>query len=155
MSNSTTSVGIAAVPDGGPLAGDMTFLFARANAVANAAVNAALVEFDLKVRPYAVLALATSSARMNQREIAEYLRLDPSQVVSLVDTLQGRDLVVREPDPRDRRTNVVSATDAGARLHSRAAAAVAAVEEQLRSGWSDDERDALSTLLRRAAFPTD
>ncbi len=139
--------------DGGPLVADLNFLLARANAVATASTNAALAEFDLKVRSYAVLALARSEIRMNQREIAEYLRLDPSQVVALVDGLQDRGLVTREPDPRDRRTNVVSTTPAGRTMHTEAARVIARAEEELHAGWSSSERDMLTDLLRRAAFP--
>lgn len=139
--------------DGGPLAGDLSFLLARANALAAAATNAALAELELRVRPYAVLALAASGTRMTQREIAEYLRLDPSQVVALVDGLQRRDLVAREPDPRDRRTNVVAITPAGAELHARAALLVAQAERTAHGDLTATERESLADLLRRAAFP--
>src|SRR5690554_1296968 len=67
---------------------DTSFLLARASALSNSAGNAALAEFGLKVRSYSVLELAADGGRTSQREIAEFLRLDPSQVVALVDELQ-------------------------------------------------------------------
>ena len=67
--------------------------------MALAAGNASLAEHGLKARSYSVLALPASDARPSQRELAEFLRLDPSQVVGLVDGLQARGLVRREPDP--------------------------------------------------------
>lgn len=138
--------------DAGPLGGDVSFLLARANAVAGAAASAALKAFDLKVRSYAVLALAGSDARMNQREIAEYLRLDPSQVVALVDDLQKRGLAAREPDTRDRRTNVVTSTTEGESLLAEARTAVAEAEHRAQAPLTRIERDMLSHLLRRVAF---
>src|SRR5665811_2023376 len=75
---------------------DLSFLLARANALSLAAGNAALAEYGLRVRSYSVLALAVDDMRPSQRDLAAFLRLDPSQVVSLVDDLQRRGLVQRE-----------------------------------------------------------
>jgi len=132
---------------------DASFLLARANAFSLSTGNAALAALGLRVRSYSVLALAASGRRPSQRELAELLRLDPSQVVALVDELQRRGLVVREPDPADRRANVVIATDEGTALQIEAATAVADGRERLLAGLSPAERDQLTALLRRIAFP--
>lgn len=131
----------------------VSFLLARANAVSMAAGNAALARTGLKVRSYSVLAMAVGREQPSQREIAEYLRLDPSQVVALVDDLQRRGLVERRPDPTDRRANTVVATDAGHALYRRAREDVAASEEAVLSELSDQQRSALAELLRPIAFP--
>ncbi|MBO3663189.1 MarR family winged helix-turn-helix transcriptional regulator [Microbacterium stercoris] len=138
---------------GGPLLSDTAFLLARANANSLAATHAALAEHGLRVRSYTVLALAVSEARLSQRDIAEYLRLDPSQVVALVDDLQQRELVSREADPNDRRAKVVVATAEGRRTHARAEAAVNAAERGTLSVLDDDEQAVLRDLLFRLAFP--
>ena len=135
------------------LADDLSFLLARANALSLAAGNAALAPFGLKARSYSVLALAVDlDVRPSQRGLAEYLRLDPSQIVALVDDLQRRGLIERRPDPADRRANVVVATDAGRALHSRALAAAERAEHELHAALDDDERAQLARLLRRIAF---
>ena len=123
----STGDAAAARPAPSELFEDLSFLLARANAFSLAAGNAALSEYGLRVRSYSVLALAAGTSRPSQRELAEMLRLDPSQVVALVDELQSRGLVVRQPDPADRRANVVVATDLGRAVHSDAATAEAAV----------------------------
>lgn len=133
---------------------DTSFLLARANALALAAGNEALAEHGLKVRSYAVLALAAEDTRPSQRELAEFLRLDPSQVVALVDELQRRGLVVREPDPADRRANVVVATEAGRTLHARAQLAARSAQGRLHAGLSAGQREQLAELLRLLAFPS-
>ena len=135
------------------LVDDLSFLLARANALSVAAGNAALAEHGLRVRSYSVLALAAGSARPSQRELAELLRLDPSQVVALVDELQTRGLVVREADPADRRANVVVATDMGRSVHAEAGAAARAAEAALHGDLSEADRGRLTDLLRRMAFP--
>jgi len=134
---------------------DLSFLLARASALSNAAGNAALAPFGLKVRSYSVLALASEHAGPTQREIAEFLRLDPSQVVALVDALQKSGLISREPDPRDRRANVIVATAAGLKTLSQARKAVLHAERAVHSGLDGDERATLGALLRKTAFPSE
>ena len=145
----------AALPPGpfdSALTDYLSFLLARANALSLAAGNAALSAYGLKARSYSVLALSAGDARPSQRDLAAYLRLDPSQVVALVDGLQSRGLVERQPDPADRRANVVVATDAGRDLFARAAEGAREAELGIHAGLSEAERDQLTTLLRRLAF---
>jgi len=130
---------------------DLTFVLARANARAIATVNTVLADFELKVRSYSVLSLAADDARPSQRELSEFLRLDPSQIVSLVDDLESRGLARREPDPTDRRANVVVATDAGRALHERARRAVEKTEASNFNAFSADDLERLGELLRRLA----
>ena len=135
------------------LADDPIFLLARASALAIAAGNASLSEHGLKARSYAVLALAASGSRPTQRELAEFLRLDPSQVVALVDGLQVRGLVRREADPSDRRANVVVITDVGRDLFGRAQISARTAEQQLHGRLGDENRALVMNLLRELAFP--
>lgn len=135
------------------LSDDLSFLLARANAISLAAGNAALAAHGLKARSYSVLLLTTEKARPSQRELAEFLRLDPSQVVSLVDDLQSRGLVERRPDPADRRANVVVATDAGRQLATVARETARRAEEQVHGQLTLEERQTLTALLRVLAFP--
>lgn len=135
------------------LVGDMSFLLARASALSNAAGNASLVALGLKVRSYSVLELAAGGTLITQREIADFLRLDPSQVVPLVDDLQGSGLVTRQPDTRDRRANVVISTAVGQELLARARQALSHAEQEAHSHLTADEREALTALVRKAAFP--
>ncbi|MDX2376382.1 MarR family winged helix-turn-helix transcriptional regulator [Microbacterium sp. LRZ72] len=150
-----TSEGTPGPATAADLAGDISFLLARANALSVASGNAALAPFGLKVRSYAVLALAAQDTRPSQREISEYLRLDPSQVVALVDDLQNRSLVSRQPDPADRRANVVLITSEGRELFGAAERSVAEAERVLHGELDERERAQLSELLGRLAFPRD
>lgn len=89
---------------------------------------------------------------MTQREIAEYLRLDPSQVVALVDELERKALVKRVPNPRDRRSNVVSSTTAGDELLRRAHDDIVAAERATHASLTNAEHATLALLLRKVAF---
>lgn len=135
--------------------GDMAFLLARANAVSLSRANAALTEHGLKVRSYSVLALAASGARPSQRELSEFLRLDPSQIVALIDELETRGLAQREPDPSDRRANVVVITDLGREVYDAARRSTVATEQAAFAELTADDRDRLTGLLRRLAGAPD
>lgn len=138
--------------NGTSLAQEIEFLTARAMALGSSRANSLLAELDLKVRSYSVLSLACSGQNPSQRELADFLRLDPSQIVALVDQLEARGAVTREADPRDRRSKVITATPAGRKLYARAAAIVKEAEEHSLRRLDASEREQLRSLLRRIAL---
>jgi DNA-binding MarR family transcriptional regulator len=130
---------------------DLGFLLARVSAQVTRATNAALAEAGLRVRQYSVLALASDTREgVTQRDLAQLLGLDPSQVVALVDELAAAGLVSRSAPAADRRTRVVAATEAGRQARECAAAlAQRAVGASLQALTGEDQA-ALRALLSRA-----
>ncbi len=102
------------------LADEPFFLAARLSALGSAAANRVLTDLGLKVRSYSVLAFACGDPKPTQRELSQFLVLDPSQIVALVDELEALGAVERHPDPRDRRSKIIVATASGRRLHRKA-----------------------------------
>ena len=137
---------------GSALAGEVAFLNARAAAVGARLANRALAPLGLKVRSYSVLSLSSGDRPPSQRQLAEFLQLDPSQVVALVDDLERRDWVRRSNDHSDRRVKVVTATEAGRDVCRRAADATRAAEDVALSMLDAAERTQLVALLRKAAL---
>ena len=135
------------------LAQDPVFLIARARALLLAQGNDALAHLGLKVRPYCVLSLSSEDSPLSQREIATYLSLDQSQVVAIIDNLQGRSLVERQSAPHDRRVNVVVATPKGLDLLEQARDALGQAPHALNTQFSDEDRQLLTRLLQRIALP--
>lgn len=70
-----------------------------------------------------------------------------------IDRLAARGLVVRAPDPDDRRGVRVGLTEAGKQRVDEALAALLARERELLEALSVQDQQALSTLLRRLVTP--
>lgn len=134
------------------MSNDLSFLLARVNADSIASGNSALKRLGLKARSYAVLSLVCDDLQPSQRDLAEFLRLDPSQVVTLIDELEGKQLVMRQPDPSDRRSKIVIPTSKGHTLRTEAEAAIATASQQLSKSLTAEQRKNLASLLRTLAF---
>ncbi|WP_442542654.1 MarR family winged helix-turn-helix transcriptional regulator [Arthrobacter sp. KN11-1C] len=134
------------------LAGEIEFLTARARATGAARANKLLEPLGLKVRSYSVLSLSCSGLSPTQRELADFLSLDPSQIVPLVDQLETRGLVERRADPQDRRSKVIAGTPAGHELYRKARRATAQGESVALDQLSPAEQETLRQLLARIAF---
>jgi DNA-binding MarR family transcriptional regulator len=105
-----------------------------------------LSEGDYKV--LVKLRLAEAS-RLSPGELSDFLMLSTGAMTNRLDRLEERGLVVRKPEPRDRRGVVVELTSKG---HDALAAAVheqAAREIQLLGALSEDEKAAVNDLLRK------
>jgi DNA-binding MarR family transcriptional regulator len=84
------------------------------------------------------------------RRLADSLKCEPSNITGLVDRMEARGLVTREPDPEDRRVKNITATDLGRESFEAVWGGLTFAAEPLR-GLSDDERRTLRDLLRRVA----
>ena len=131
------------------LAQETEFLLARARAAGTGHANSRLLSLGLKARSYAVLSLAASGLEPTQRELAEFLSLDASQIVALVDHLEKDNLVERRPAPTDRRTNVIVATSAGRQMYARARDVARDTEGESLAALSPAEREELRRLLTK------
>lgn len=131
---------------------DLGFLLAKLHAAGSVVNNRALAEFGLKERSYSVLILANSGLEPTQREMADFLSLDPSQIVALVDELEKRGLVARAPGKQDRRAKTVTATAKGAQLLQQASKAAQQAEAEVLEGLPAEESAQLKALLRKALW---
>jgi len=131
---------------------DVGLLVARLHGAGSSLNNRALGDFGLRERSFWVLTLACSGLEPTQRELAIFLGLDPSQVVSLVDDLERRGLVERSTGKQDRRAKIIVSTAEGRRIHTKARSALEDCEHEQLAALSDAEAGQLRTLLHKALW---
>ena len=104
---------------------------------------------ELSANDVHLLRTVIAQGPVRASDLAGWQGVDKSTISTQVRRLEERDLVVRRPDPADRRAVLFSATTRGRRLRRRMDVAGAALFVELLRGWTDADREALGTLLDR------
>jgi DNA-binding MarR family transcriptional regulator len=86
---------------------------------------------------------------VRMRVLADWQGVDKSTMTAHVRRLEERGLVVRQPDPGDRRAVLVRATPDAERAIDRNSATARALLGELVGEWSPRERTELTRLLGR------
>jgi DNA-binding MarR family transcriptional regulator len=102
-------------------------------------------------RGYQVLTAAVNDPPRNQGAIAEELGVDRTVFTYLIDDLERLDLVARRPDPADRRSRLVIATDAGRTSWQQRREALTSVESHILSPLTPSKALTFRTLLQQLA----
>jgi DNA-binding MarR family transcriptional regulator len=118
--------------------------------VGRRAAEASMAPGGLRPRHLTALKLLADHGASSQQRLGEALRLDPSNVVGLLNELEERELVVRRRDPADRRRHIVELSKVGAKELACAQARITLVEDELLSALTLEERCTLHDLLTRA-----
>ncbi|MFJ3505989.1 MarR family winged helix-turn-helix transcriptional regulator [Streptomyces luteogriseus] len=126
-----------------------SWLLGRAAARGRALVAEALAGQDMRMWHHVVLSAVRDLAPVAQADLGRGIRLDPKDLVGVLNDLQAAGLVVREPDPKDRRKNAVSLTEPGARLLKRCEKAARAANDELLAPLSAAEREQFMEMLLR------
>ncbi|MFJ2738924.1 MarR family winged helix-turn-helix transcriptional regulator [Streptomyces sp. NPDC087440] len=126
-----------------------SWLAGRVAAKGRGLVAEALAKEGLKLMQHAVLAATAEYGPVAQAELGRMLGVDPKDMVGILNHLQGAGLVVRAPDPADRRKNAVTATAEGLAVLARCAVLAEAANEELLGPLGEEERGRLMELLGR------
>lgn len=86
-----------------------------------------------------------------QLALAQAMRYDKTRLIAVLADLERGGLIVREPDPTDRRATVVRLTPAGERRRAAAQADIRAMEDEALAGLAADEQALLRDVLARLA----
>ena len=98
---------------------------------------------------FGVLVIIEANPGMKQTELARATHLDRSTVVSVIDNLERRGLVVRSAETADRRSNALHVTAEGAALLKQLKRQVTQHEKRLAHQLDAGERDTLIGLLAK------
>ncbi|MCX5194174.1 MarR family transcriptional regulator [Streptomyces sp. NBC_00249] len=126
-----------------------SWLVGRVAARGRGLVADAIAAEGLKLAHHAVLAATAEYGPLAQADLGRRLAIDPKDLVGLLNHLQAAGLVVRTPDPADRRKNAVTATEAGLATLTRCATLAETANAELLAPLTPAERGQLVTLLTR------
>ena len=145
----------------GNLAGLLGYYLRRAEVFAfqNFAAHLGPQAIDDGVSPgqLGVLLLVEANPGMNQTRIGKAIGIDRSTLVSMIDALEKRALIRREPSPTDRRSHALYLTDKGAdngkAFLKKIRPSLSAHENEIARNLTAEEQVLLMDLLRRIATP--
>ncbi|NIC07177.1 MarR family winged helix-turn-helix transcriptional regulator [Billgrantia bachuensis] len=107
--------------------------------------------YNLTQLQYVVLAALDERGPLDQITLGGCTALDRNTVAVVVRKLEERGLVTRQRNPEDRRSMVVTLTEAGEALRMEAEAAVLKAQDDILGPLNEEERELLCGLLQRMA----
>jgi DNA-binding MarR family transcriptional regulator len=117
-------------------------------------IRHALEPFDL-THPQFVLLFScqwlndkANSSGVTQIQLAQHAKVDVNVTSQVLRTLEKNGCVKRSPHPTDTRANVITMTQSGSELASRAVQAVEAADRAFFSGIGDDRGELIRLLLQ-------
>lgn len=131
------------------LLGSTGFLLFKVGVAAKREINGDIGIEGCTMRHYAVLACLDEFGAMTQRDIAERMLFDASDVVDIIDFLESNGYVNRFRNEVDRRRYDVTITSAGLKELRLQNKRTAAATEQFLSALNEDERSTLHDMLLR------
>ena len=124
---------------------EITWLLHRAAQRMHSTTGEQAEQHGIQLRDYIVLSALNKTPNLTQIELGKALGLDKTTLMSQLDRLERRRLVVRRHDPRDRRARIPEITRAGEDLRAAVAAACAGIEAAAVGGFS---RNQVATFRR-------
>jgi DNA-binding MarR family transcriptional regulator len=141
----------AAQPAGGRLADDLGWGLAVVFRAYVKAADAVTDGIPGGHRGYQVLVAAARDEPGSQAALAQRLGMDRTVMTYLLDDLEAAALVARQPDPLDRRSRRIVATEHGRELLIDLETRFGHAEQRLLAGLAPDARPVFRALLRDVA----
>jgi DNA-binding MarR family transcriptional regulator len=113
----------------------------------------AMAGIDLTPGQFGVLARIAAAPGLTQSALGRAVGLERSTVVSVIDRLEGRGLVVRGKAEGDRRANALALSAEGQRLFREATRRVRLHERRIARGLAPAEARLLLALLKKVMRP--
>ncbi|MFA4081622.1 MarR family winged helix-turn-helix transcriptional regulator [Mycobacteroides salmoniphilum] len=100
---------------------------------------------------YAVLTALRDNEASSQASLADAIGADRTRIIAVLDDLQDRKMINRQPDPSDRRSNLLSLTAGGRKAVTAVQKAIQDNEKRILAGVSSADRDAFLRVLMHLA----
>lgn len=125
------------------------FLLRRANQYAVAIVAEYLTPLNLTSIQFAALVAINDSPGLDATRLAALIDYDRPTMTGVIDRLEAKGLVLREPDPADRRARLLFLTPEGVHMLEAADRAAHESRDALLGLLPPDERRQLTQLLEK------
>ncbi|MBT8102292.1 MAG: MarR family transcriptional regulator [Gammaproteobacteria bacterium] len=134
---------------------DVWLTVGRTNLKVHRTLNLALGELGLSLAQHEILLAIRQTSGLTQKQLSEKLLVVKSNVSALIKKLEGRGLVLREPDPSDTRNRLLSLTKAGRDLVQESLARQNEIIDAMASVMSDEELVKTGEVMRRVSEAID
>jgi len=150
-----TNVTLRSTEPGSGLTQHTGFLLARLGRAVTRQYRSLLTPIGLKPRQTTALLALREEGAMSQQALGAALDIDASNLVVLLNDLEGAGLIARRRDPEDRRRHLVEISTRGSKLICEVERASTQIEDEFFADLDDDERASLHDLLARVAQSID
>jgi DNA-binding MarR family transcriptional regulator len=141
------------VPQAGAVDGTLTgfigYSLKRALSIVQSDLARVLAVHDLRAVSFSALSIVVAQPGLTQTQLADALQIERSNLVTIIDELAGRNLIVRAPVAHDRRRHALMPTPAGKKLAAAVQASVVDHERRLFAGITAAERSELQRILHK------
>ena len=105
--------------------------------------------FEITVEQWVIIRHLWEEEGLSQREIGERASKDKPNITRMLDALEKKRLIFRQPDPRDRRKFCVYLTKEGKQLHERLLPLAHTLRERVTRSLSQAEIDRIKETLSK------
>jgi MarR family transcriptional regulator, organic hydroperoxide resistance regulator len=127
---------------------DLAAMFAPLARALIAREEPVLEAHDISMWAYIVLTALVEQPVRTQAALAQAIRADKSRIIGVLDELQERGLIHRQPDETDRRVHLLSLTPEGDRLRQSVEAGIRRSEEEVLALLPPADREAFLRSLK-------
>ena len=105
--------------------------------------------FEITAEQWVIMRHLWEEEGLSQREIGERAAKDKPNITRMLDALEKKRLIFRQPDPRDRRKFCVYLTKEGKQLHERLQPVAQTLRERVTRSLSQPEIDRIKETLNK------
>lgn len=127
----------------------INFLLTKAQQTVLQYFRARLAVFDITPVQYGILNCLWSEESQTPTQIAQKLCLDGSTITGILDRMEAKGLLVRTPDPEDRRAIRVVLTERGLQLMEPLNEVISSTNKDVLKIFTEEEQALLKNFLER------
>jgi DNA-binding MarR family transcriptional regulator len=109
------------------------------------------LDYDIAPMHMRVMKIITKKSPCTSIDVAHYLNRDKAQVTRLINTLLAQSLLVKAPNPSDKRSHFLELTEAGQKVMACLADIDKQVLAAMAQGLSEEELDSFNATAEKMA----